>query len=150
LVDLDPGRAAIYRANAKEATERLMRLEVDLAAILNPVKERSFIVFHDAYQYLEQRYDLTVAGSITVAADRKPGAKRLREIQDRLANAGVACVFAEPQFPPDVVATVIEGTGARAGVADPLGASLEPGSDLYPALMRGLAQSLAECLSPHS
>jgi len=150
LIELDPGRAAIYRANAARAAERLSRLDAELATILNPVKDHSFIVFHDAYQYFERRYGLTVAGSITVAADRKPGARRLREIRDRLTNAGAACVFAEPQFPPDVVATVVEGTGARKGTADPLGAALEPGPDLYPTLMRELARSLAECLSPQS
>ncbi len=150
LIELDPGNAAIYRANAERTTARLVRLDTDLAAILGPVKDRSFIVFHDAYQYLERRYDLTAAGSITVAADRKPGAKRLREIRDRLVGAGAACVFAEPQFPPDVVATLIESTSARASVADPLGAALEPGPELYPTMMLGLARSLAACLSPQS
>lgn len=150
LVDMDPGRAATYRANAARATERLARLDTELADVLDPVKDRPFIVFHDAYQYFERRYDLTVAGSITVAADRKPGARRLQEIRERLASAGAACVFAEPQFRTDVVATVVEGTGARSGVADPLGAALEPGPDLYPALMLGLARSLAQCLSPES
>jgi zinc transport system substrate-binding protein len=150
LADLDPERAALYRANAQRTAARLTQLDADLAAILDPVKDRPFIVFHDAYQYLEKRYGLTTAGAITVAPDRKPGARRLQEIRERLQADGVACVFAEPQFPPDVVTTLTEGTGVRAAIADPLGASLEPGPDLYPALMRTLARSLAECLTPHS
>ena len=150
LADLDPERAALYRANAQRTAARLTQLDADLAAILDPVKDRPFVVFHDAYQYLEERYGLTTAGAITVAPDRKPGARRLQEIRDRLHTDGVACVFAEPQFPPDVVATLIEGTGVRAGTADPLGATLEPGPDLYPSLMRTLARSLAACLTPHS
>ena len=150
LVALDPSRADTYRANAARALDRIARLEDSLMATLAPVQDRPFIVFHDAYQYLERRYDLAVAGSITVAPDRKPGARRLREIQRRIVEGGVVCVFAEPQYQSSVIETVIEGTAARAGVADPLGASLDPGPDFYPALMRRLARSLAECLSPHS
>lgn len=150
LIALDPSRADTYRANAARALANIARLDETLMATLAPVRHRPFIVFHDAYQYLERRYDLAVAGSVTVAPDRKPGARRLRDIQHHIAEAGVVCVFAEPQFQPAVLDTVIEGTAARAGVADPLGAALDPGPDLYPALMRGLARSLADCLSPHS
>ncbi len=150
LIALDPSRANTYRANAARALANIARLDETLMATLAPVRHRPFIVFHDAYQYLERRYDLAVAGSVTVAPDRKPGARRLRDIQHHIAEAGVVCVFAEPQFQPAVLDTVIEGTAARAGVADPLGAALDPGPDLYPALMRGLARSLADCLSPHS
>jgi zinc transport system substrate-binding protein len=58
----------------------------------------------------------------------------------------VVCAFAEPQFEPKLLATVTEGTGVRTGVLDPVGAGLTPGPGLYPALMRGLADSLADCL----
>jgi len=150
LIDLDPERAQTYRANAARTLDRIARLDQTLAATLAPVRHRPFVVFHDAYQYLEHHYGLTVAGSITVTPDRKPGARRLREIQERIVQAGVVCVFAEPQFHPSVLDTVIEGTTARAGTADPLGAALEPGPGLYAKLMVSLAQSLADCLAPRS
>lgn len=148
LVRLDPERATAYRSNAARALAGLDELDGALGQILAPVRDRPFVVFHDAYQYLEDRYGLAVVGAITVAPDRKPGARRLRAIHDRIATTGAACVFAEPQFRPDVIATVIEGTTARAGVADPLGAELSPGPDLYGRLMTALASSLAACLTP--
>jgi zinc transport system substrate-binding protein len=46
------------------------------------------------------------------------------------------------------VETIVEGTGASAGVLDPLGAELEAGPDLYFAVMRNLADSLRDCLMP--
>ena len=61
---------------------------------------------------------------------------------------GVACAFAEPEFEPGLLATVIEGTDARVGTLDGLGAGLAPGADLYPALLNGLADGLAACLAP--
>ena len=55
-------------------------------------------------------------------------------------------MFAEPQFEPALVDTVIEGTSASKGVLDPLGAGLEAGPQQYFQLMTGLADSLVACL----
>ncbi|MBI1672857.1 zinc ABC transporter substrate-binding protein, partial [Brucella abortus] len=54
--------------------------------------------------------------------------------------------FSEPQFEPKLVKTVVDGTKARTGVLDPLGAELKDGPDLYPQLIRNLANSLKDCL----
>ena len=62
-------------------------------------------------------------------------------------DLGAACVFSEPQFAPSVVRTVIEGTSARQGVLDPLGAALPAGPQAYVSLMRGLTRSLKTCLA---
>ena len=150
LINLDPERAQTYRANAARALDGIARLDKSLAATFVSIEQQPFFVFHDAYQYLENRYGLSVAGSITVSPDRKPGARRLREIQQRISQESVACIFAEPQFSPSVIESVTEGTAARTSTADPLGAELEPGSALYTNLMFSLARSFSDCLSPRS
>ena len=86
LINLDPERAQTYRANAAQTLDRLSRLDKSLAATFASIEQSPFFVFHDAYQYLENRYGLSVAGSITVSPDRKPGARRLREIQQRIVK----------------------------------------------------------------
>ena len=150
LINLDPERAQTYRANAAQTLDSIARLDKSLAATFASIEQSPFFVFHDAYQYLENRYGLSVAGSITVSPDRKPGARRLREIQQRISQESVACIFAEPQFSPSVIESVTEGTAARTSTADPLGAELEPGSALYTNLMFSLARSFSDCLSPRS
>jgi zinc transport system substrate-binding protein len=146
LERLDPAHAATYAANAVKAQRRLDALDGDLAAELAPVKERPFVVFHDAYPYLEARYGLDAIGSITVSPDRRPSAKRVSEIHAKLAALNAPCVFAEPQFEPTLVDTVIEGTATRKGVLDPEGATLPEGPDLYDTLMRNNAKALVACL----
>jgi zinc transport system substrate-binding protein len=89
---------------------------------------------------------LTAAGAITVSPEVQPSAKRLSEIRGKIKTLGVTCVFAEPQFKSKLVATVIEGTGAKAGTLDPEGASVEAGDGAYAALLRNLAQGLTSCL----
>jgi zinc transport system substrate-binding protein len=142
----DPGRAATYDANATKLRADLAGLDAELAATLAPVHDRPFVVFHDAYQYFEERYGLNAVGSITVDPQRAPGAGRLREIRAELEEHAAACVFAEPQFRPALVETVVEGTGAGTGVLDPLGADLEAGPGQYAQLLRTLSASLVDCL----
>ena len=146
LSDVDPANAEAYAANGARLTAALAALDDELRATLAPVADRPYVVFHDAYQYFEHRYGLEGVGAITVSPERPPSAARLIEIRKAIAERGAVCVFAEPQFPPAIVATVIEDTGARAGVLDPLGADLPAGPDLYPALLTGMAESLNDCL----
>ena len=146
LAGSDPENADAYEANGASLREQLDDLDRRIAETLAPVVDRPFVVFHDGYQYLERRYGLHAIGSISVGPDRRPGARRLGEIRDVLEETDAACVFAEPQFEPALVATVIEGTSARAGVLDPSGAGLDEGPDQYFRLMEGLAASLIDCL----
>ena len=146
LVTADPEHADIYKANAAAETARLEAPTAELDALLAPVRDRPFIVFHDAYQYFERRFGLTLIGSITVTPDTLPGAQRISELRARIAEANAICVFAEPQFEPAVVATIIEGTPARSGTLDPEGAGLAEGAGLYRQLPLGLATSLLDCL----
>jgi zinc transport system substrate-binding protein len=142
----DPDNAAAYQANSARLQRALDELDRSLEHRLASVAGRPYVVFHDAYQYFERRYGLSAVGAITINPTVRPSAGRLQEIQGRLEELGVACVFAEPQFEPTLVDTVIEGTTIEKGVLDPLGAALEPGPEQYFQLMDGLAASLTDCL----
>jgi zinc transport system substrate-binding protein len=150
LSALDPAHGPTYAENAER-----MKIEIDgadraVAAKLAPVRDRPYVVFHDAYQYLEDHYRLAAAGSVTVSPDRPPGARRLHAIRERIREGGIVCVFAEPQFPPRLIATVVEDTPARTGILDPLGTEIPPGPGAYRALLLDLAEALFDCLSPAS
>ncbi|MBY5365143.1 zinc ABC transporter substrate-binding protein ZnuA [Rhizobium leguminosarum] len=147
LVAADPANALTYQANAKALDDRLTALDKEITATVAPVKGKPFIVFHDAYQYFEHRYGIRVAGSITVSPETIPGAERVSEIHRKVGELGATCVFAEPQFEPRLVNVVIEGTHAKSGVLDPEAATLKAGPDLYFTLMRGIANSMKDCLS---
>ncbi len=147
LVAADPANALTYEANAKALDEKLDALDEEIAATVSPVKDKPFIVFHDAYQYFEHRYHIRVAGSITVSPETIPGAERVSEIHRKVGDLGATCVFAEPQFEPRLVDVVIEGTKAKSGVLDPEAATLPAGPDLYFTLMRGIAGSMRNCLA---
>ena len=147
LVAADPENAEKYEANAEAVSARLDALITEVSAELEPIKGKGFIVFHDAYQYFENRFGVSAAGSITISPEVMPGAERISEIRARLQELGAACVFAEPQFEPKLVTTVIEGTQAKAGVIDPLGTAIDNGPELYFQLIRNMATSIKTCVS---
>ena len=147
LEEVDPGNGKKYEANAKNLKARLYDLHTELDRILDPVRNAPYIVFHDAYQYLEKSYGLNAIGSIAVSPEKKPGTARLVEIRKKIRGLKSICVFTEPQFQPKLVQTVIRGTAARIGVLDPLGAKVPAGEDAYFTLMRAMAKSLKTCLS---
>lgn len=148
LIELDPAHKSLYEQNTAGLLERLHRLDQQLAADLAPLKGQPYIVFHDAYQYFEQRYGLAAAGSITLSPEQKPGAKRIQAIRDRIEQQQVICVFSEPQFEPALVRTLVQGTRTRTGVLDPEGAMLTPGTEAYFQLLNGVAEALRGCLLP--
>lgn len=141
----DPANAAAYKANGEAYRARLAKLEKELIADLKPHASKPFIVFHDAYQYLENRIGLKASGAVTLNPEVQPGAKRVREIQNLLNEVKAACIFSEPQFKPQMIKVIIEGTKTHVGQLDPIGAALPAGADLYPALLRANGKALADC-----
>ena len=145
LARLDPERESLYRENEAALKSRLHALDGELKDAYAPVRDRGFVVFHDAWQYLDTRYGLRAVGSVTVSPEQAPGAARLSEIREKITDAEATCVFAEPQFEPRLVRTLVEGTGAATGTLDPLGAALGDGPDLYFDLMRENARAFRAC-----
>jgi zinc transport system substrate-binding protein len=146
LAELDPVNAEAYWANVDATRTRLARLDTTFSGQLAAAQSEPFVVFHDAYRYLENRYRLTSLGAIAVEPGRAPSAQRIADLRRRIVGLGAACVFAEPQYDPGLVETIAEGTGARVGVLDPEG-GVEPGPRAYDNLMKALVASLARCLT---
>ena len=147
LVEADPAHAATYEANADALLTKLDSLIAEIDSEMEPIRGSGYVVFHDAYQYFENRFEISAVGSITVSPEVLPGAERVSELQGKVRDLGATCVFSEPQFKPKLVATVTENTNAGTGVLDPLGASIKDGPDLYFKLIRNMAKSLKDCLT---
>jgi zinc transport system substrate-binding protein len=150
LSERAPAHAPRLRANAAALNARIDALTARIETETKPLKNKPFVVFHDAYQYFDKRFDLDAIGSITVSPQVQPSAKRLTELRRKIRALKAVCVFAEPLFQPNLVAAVTEGTDARSGTLDPAGTTLAPGADLYFVLMHNLVAGLRSCLDPSS
>ena len=147
LSSIDLENRSAYKANARRVIARIDALEKELENILAGVHDEPYIVFHDAYQYLEKAYGLNGIGSITPPSAETPPPSRIREMRAKLIATGAKCVFREPQYSNRLVQAVIEDTETSSGTLDPLGADIADGEDLYFDMMRTLANNLKQCLS---
>ena len=150
LANVDPANAVLYRKNGSAVMAGLAGLEGEIRRILAPVRDRPFLVFHDAYGHFIKRFGLNGGGAVSLGPGRPPGARRLGQLRRSIAREKIACVFTEPQFTPALAKTLIEGTPARLGQLDSLGVGIGPGLNsgpgFYAKLMRKMAHSLVECL----
>ena len=93
LSSIDPVNAARYQSNAKKTEAKLDELVTEIEAELTGLQGREFIAFHDAYQYFENRFGVRAVGTITVSPEVMPGAKRLKELREKVKNSKATCVF---------------------------------------------------------
>lgn len=143
----DPENAALYADNAAQAQAQLVDLQAGIQAELTPLRGQKFVVFHDAYHYFEARFDVEASAAISLSDGAAPSAARLAEVRDVVKDTQAACVFTEPQFNAGLVDALQDGTALKSASLDPIGAALEPGVDMYPALLRDLAAAFSSCLA---
>jgi zinc transport system substrate-binding protein len=143
LIENDAKNASKYKSNLKKALKDIDKLNKDVKKELS--KSTASIVFHDAYQYFEIRYNVNILGAFTVNTDVMPGAEQLAEIREIIKHDKVTCVFSEPQFNPDIIKAVAKDMNIKTGVVDPLGATLDPSKDLYFKLIRNMSTSFKGC-----
>ena len=146
LSKIDPENTDIYFDNVSQGKTDIDAVISEIDATLATFRGTNFIVYHDAYQYFERRFDVLAAGSISMGDVSDPSPARIAEIHQTVEELDMTCVFSEPQFNPELVATVVDGTKARARVIDPLGTRLTLGADFYLNLLRNIAQTMASCL----
>ena len=147
LSETDPANAAIYQANAAEAHAELTALAAELEASLAQARGARYVVFHDAYQYFERRFNVPAYAAVAVNPEISPGGAWVSQLNAKIREEEVDCVFTEPQFTPKLAQALVKGSGAKLGVLDPLGAANDPGEALYPALLRDMAVALQDCLT---
>jgi zinc transport system substrate-binding protein len=147
LSTLDPENADTYKTNRDKLSKSIDAMEARIASRLTPVLNTPFVVFHDAFQYFEASFGLNAVGSVTVSPDHMPSARRIKALREEIVASGARCVFREPQFESALVQVLLEDTGARTGVLDPLGTDVTRGPDAYFELMNANADALLACLS---
>ena len=146
LIELDSENAATYQANQHDFETKLTQIIGSVRPELQAIKDKPYIVFHDAYHYFENRFGISAVGSVMLQPGVAPGVARVKEIRSKLEDLHVVCILAEPQFSDKILTTLTEGRSTKIGQLDPLGTNLELGPDLYANLIQYNADHLQECL----
>ena len=141
-----PENAKTYNQNANQMIKKINQLKVELKKELLGIKDKPYIVFHDAYQYFETSFNLNAVGSVALEGDIASSPKQISFIKDKIVKLKASCVFQEPQFDSRLVQIVVEGTNAQIGILDPLGVNIKSGENFYLQLLKNMAKSLKDCL----
>ena len=145
LSKFDPENSQTYHSNGKKTILRLSDLNIQLETKMSSVSSKPYIVFHDAYQYFEKRYQLNPIASVTVSSGTSTSVGRLIDIRKKIKIKKVLCIFTEPQFSPKLVQTVISGTAVKTGILDPIGTNILPGPEMYFTLLNNISHSISTC-----
>ncbi len=143
---LFPDNASQYKENSNNIINKISDLKSELTKDLAPIKDKPYVVFHDAYQYFEKAFGLNAVGSVALEGDIASSPKQISFIKDKIKKLNASCVFQEPQFDSKLVKIVVEGTNAQIGTLDPLGVNISGKEDFYIQLLKNMAKSLKECL----
>lgn len=118
LVELDPERENLYRANLVSFLEDLERIDRELTEILAPLKGKTFYAFHPAFGYFADSYGLHQE-SVEVSG-KEPSPRQLASIIEKAKEEGVRVIFVQPQFSPRLAESVAREIGGAVVPLDPL------------------------------
>ncbi len=143
--NIDPEHRDSYRNRAQILQRKLQRLDEKLTNIFKPIRNIPFLVYHDGYQRLAQRYGLNLVASVSRDPEHPVSLWRLQEIRRIIAKQRVSCLLSEPQFADNNLRPLLQD-GMRTGILDPLGLRLPPDRQTYGQLLVQLADDLYRCL----
>ena len=118
LADLAPEYAADFAANYDRFAADLDALDTEIRARLAGVENRRFMVYHPAWGYFAEDYDLD-----QVAIEREgkePGARALTAMIEQARREGIRVIFVQPQLNPSSAEQVARSIGGQVAVIDPL------------------------------
>jgi anchored repeat ABC transporter substrate-binding protein len=148
LIDIDPGHAADYRANASSYLSELEELDRYVAGTIAgiPASRRHLVTTHDAFGYLGEAYDMAIAGFVTPNPATEPSLAERRRLSETIANLSVPAVFLEPNLRTrsSTLVQVAEERGIE--VCTIYGDAFDEEVTSYAEMMRANADSLLGCL----
>ena len=147
LVALDKENADRYNANLQKFLKSLDDADERNKKKLTGFETKPFFVFHDAYGYLQDQYNLNIGGHFTLNPEQQPGARHLTNLRDTLKSTGKTCIFREPQFQPAYIDRITEGLDVKVGVLDPLGEDIQAGPEGFAQFINNLVDNIEGCMS---
>ncbi len=143
---IDPKNSAKYRENADVGQLQIETGLMELSKQLVPLKDMPVAAYHDAYQYLEHRFNLKFLGAIADGDATPPSARRVAELRKRINQYEAFCILTEPQYPSQLIQSISSRNHVRHGIIDPLGKDIPIGPGFYTAFLKSIGNSLSSCM----
>ena len=115
LIAKEPRNKALFTRNAKTTDGRLVRLQKEIAALIDtiPPESRTMIIFHNAFEYYNARFGIRTIGVIENSPGQEPNPQQLGDLVRLARENHVLAVFAEPEYSPKLVRALAESAGIK-------------------------------------
>jgi manganese/zinc/iron transport system substrate-binding protein len=115
LIDMDPGSADLYRANAQAYLAQLADLHayVQAQAARLPPEQRVLITAHDAFNYFGRAYGFEVRGLQGISTATEAGTADVQHLADFIAQRKIRAIFVESSVSPRTIEAVQAAVQAR-------------------------------------
>lgn len=118
FITLDAGNEEFYRANYNELLAEIDATEQTIAALLEPLQSRTFIIYHPALTYFADEFHLT---QLCIEMDGKePSPAQLKELVDTASSHNVQVVFIQEEFDQKNAELIASETRCRLVRINPL------------------------------
>ena len=118
LQEADPPRRSEYETNYKRFLDKLYQLDAELRAMFAGKMDMQFMVFHPAWGYFAEAYNLRQVPVEVMGKEPKP--RELQALIEHARKSGIRIVFAQPQFSKRSAETVARDINGQVVFADPL------------------------------
>lgn len=147
LAKSDAAHAADFRRNAASFATRLAAFKAQQAVRFRALPRRSYVAYHDAFQYLDALLLLQYRGSLMASPESKPGARHFLLMSQRLQRENIACFVGEPGFDRALAQQAFQGRPLRTVEVDELFATTALDDRGYEAGLTQAANVLYRCLA---
>ncbi len=145
LIQIDPAGKAVYLANQKNLTGRLIALGQEFRAGLANCRQDKIVTSHAAFTYLAARYGLTQVALAGLSPDSEPTPREFTDLIKQIREQNIKYIFFESLVSPRLAQTLASETGAGTLVLNPLEglttAEAAAGQDYF-SIQRGNLSSL--------
>lgn len=118
LSDMDPKNRNFYEENLLKFQAELDQLDKDLSSVFATLPVGKLMVFHPAWGYLFERYNLL---QIPIEIEGKePGPRELTHLVELAQREEIKVIFIEEQFDTTTAISIAEAIGGKVVKLDPL------------------------------
>jgi zinc transport system substrate-binding protein len=135
LTALDPAHAEDFTHNQAQFAAELEALDAEIRTQLQDLPNRKFLVFHPAWGYFAQAYELTQVP--IEQGGKEPGARTLVTLIEQAKRDQIRAVFIQPQSDPRYAEQIARAIGGQVIAIDPLASD-------YVATLRAMARQIAD------
>lgn len=141
LGSMDTANAEMYKANTEAYVKKLEVLKDKMHKVLDRVKNRDIITFHEAFPYFAKEFDLNIAAVVEREPGSEPSPKELEDAIKTVKETGIRALFAEPQYSSKAADGISRETGAKVYILDPV-VTGDAGPDSIDAYINTMEQNL--------